>query len=146
MYQQNLVCITGIVDTDLSAKQYHFVDMDTNGDIVAVSTTGGKVLGVLQNNPNGSATQDKLATVAVAGIAMVKAGGVINPGDWVKSDNAGKAVALGIQPSYVSIHAGDAPVTGSYACGIHVGRTAAAENDLVPILLLHAGAVPTIAA
>jgi hypothetical protein len=144
MYQQNLVCITGIVDTDLSAKQYHFVDMDTDGDIVAVSTAGGKVLGVLQNNPNGSATQDKLATVAVAGIAMVKAGDVINPGAWVKSDDAGKAVAL--QASYVATHTGDAPVIGSYACGIHVGRTAAAANDLVPILLLHAGAVPTIAA
>lgn len=144
MYQQNLVCITGIVDTDLSAKQYHFVDMDTDGDIVAVSTAGGKVLGVLQNNPDGSATQDKLATVAVAGITMVKAGGVINPGAWVKSDNAGKAVAL--QASYVGTHTGDAPVIGSYACGIHVGRTAAAANDLVPILLLHAGAVPTLAA
>ena len=71
MYQQNLVCITGIVDTDLSAKQYHFVDMDTNGDIVAVSTAGGKVLGVLQNNPNGSATQDKLLHWLNAGIAMV---------------------------------------------------------------------------
>lgn len=144
MYQQNLVCITGIVDTDLSAKQYHFVDMDTNGDIVAVSTAGGKVLGVLQNNPDGSATQDKLATVAVAGISMVKAGGVINPGVWVKSDHTGKAVELGAQPS--SVGSAPGPVIGSYACGIHVGRTAAAANDLVPILLLHAGAVPTLIA
>lgn len=144
MYQQNLVCITGIVDTDLSAKQYHFVDMDTNGDIVAVSTAGGKVLGVLQNNPDGSATQDKLATVAVAGITMVKAGGVINPGVWVKSDHTGKAVELEVQPS--SVGSAPGPVIGSYACGIHVGRTAAASNDLVPILLLHAGAVPTLIA
>jgi hypothetical protein len=75
---------------------------------------------------------------------MVKAGGVINPGAWVKSDNAGKAVDIGVTPSTVSSAPG--PVAGCYACGIHVGRTAAAENDLVPILLLHAGAVPTIAA
>lgn len=52
--------------TNLSAKQYYCVSMDTNGNAV-LATAAKNIWGILQNTPDGST--DTSATIAVAGLS-----------------------------------------------------------------------------
>jgi hypothetical protein len=49
--ESNLTCITAEAGSDLSAKQYRFVDMASDAAVDAVSAAGGDAIGVLQNDP-----------------------------------------------------------------------------------------------
>lgn len=76
---------------DLSTKQYLFVKQSTAADrtvLLADSTIGEAVVGVLQNDP----TSGQAAEVRTAGRTPVVYGGVVTRGDLLASDSAGKAV------------------------------------------------------
>jgi hypothetical protein len=75
---------------DLSAKQYFFVNIDSNGNVALAGA--GYADGVLQNKP---AAAGRAATVTAEGRTKVVLGGTVNPGDEVTSDSAGKCVAVG---------------------------------------------------
>jgi ATP-dependent RNA helicase RhlE len=61
-----------------------------------------------------------VTTLGIYGVSNVVAGGAINPGAKVMSDNTGKAIA--------------ASSTG-FALGKHIGLVAAASGDIIPVLL-----------
>ena len=86
--QQSLTCISAEAGSDLSAKQYRFVDMASDAAVDAVSAAGGDAIGVLQNAP----LAGEAASVAVMGVAKVVAGGTITAGDRVQSDANGEAL------------------------------------------------------
>lgn len=106
---------------DLSTKQYLFHVMATDGQIDPVGTQGIDANGVLQNKPDAAG---KAATLRVYGVSKVVAGGAINPGAKVMSDNTGKAIA--------------ASSTG-FCLGVHIGTVAAASGDVIPVLLRTGG-------
>lgn len=94
--EQGLITVAIPASTDLSAKQYYLMKIDTNGQL-AVCGEGGNPVGVLQDAP---AAANRPGCVAVGGITRVLAGGSFNPGDRLSSDSNGKAVAVGSSDDY----------------------------------------------
>lgn len=105
---------------DLSTKQYHFVKLDSNGDVVICAAITDLVYGVLQNAP----TQGQTAEVMLAGISKVKADGTIAVGALIGTSSDGQAD---------SIAAGTD--TTVYSIGRYIGTSAAAAGDIIPCLI-----------
>lgn len=81
------------VDSDLSAKQYHFVDLDTTDDEVVNIVADAASFGfVLQEGVNGGTTEDT-STIAVSGLTKVKSGGAISAGDKITASTGGVGIA-----------------------------------------------------
>lgn len=114
---QSLTCITLVAGADLSASQYLFVALSTDGQIDTVVAAGGDAVGVLQDAPDAAG---KAASVAVMGITRVVAGGAINPGALVRSSAAGKAV----------VSAASSTVLGRY-----IGTAACVDGEIISVLL-----------
>ena len=74
---------------DLSAGQFRFVEVASDGQVDLVAAAGGSAVGVLLNDPD---AQGKAATVAYAGRVKVVAAGTIAAGDLVQSDGSGEAL------------------------------------------------------
>lgn len=78
-----------LAGADLSAKQYTFVKVDSDGDVVACGD-GELAYGILQNAPE----QGDVASVMVIGISPIKLGAnQTNAGISISSDTNGEAVA-----------------------------------------------------
>ena len=83
------VKISRVAGADLSAKQYHFVEMAADGTVTACDNAGDLPIGVLQNAPK--AGQE--AEVLVVGGTKIVAGGAVTTASVIGTDAAGKAVA-----------------------------------------------------
>lgn len=81
--------ITLPADTNLSTKQYYFVDVNGDNEVV-LAGAGNSFIGVLGNKP--SAAGDS-AEVMISGVVPVVCGGTVTAGGVVKIDSNGKAVA-----------------------------------------------------
>jgi hypothetical protein len=124
--QESLRSISIIAATGLNDKQYHFVDINSSGQII-LSVLGARVVGVLQDKPgqNSGATPASdnslghAGSVALAssGVLKVVAGGTITAGQEIKSDASGQAVDATTE------------VTNHYVAGIAL--TSAAAGELV---------------
>jgi hypothetical protein len=79
--------------TDLSAKQYLFVKIDTNERLV-LSGSGDSSTGILQDTPLGTSTVPVAAKVRVLGASKLILGGTVSAGDFLKPDSSGKGVAI----------------------------------------------------
>lgn len=74
---------------DLSAKQYHFVKLDSNGDVVICAAATDKPIGVLQNNPASGSE----AAVMILGISKVSADAALSVGALIGTSADGQADA-----------------------------------------------------
>ncbi len=72
---------------DLSAKQYHFVKLNSSGQVVSVAAVTDKPYGILQNAP----TSGLAAEVMLMGISKVVADADLAIGDQVGSSSDGQA-------------------------------------------------------
>lgn len=79
------------VDSDLSAKQFYFVQLASTGYLVTCAS-GQLALGVMQDNYNGSATAIYNSQVRTGGVTKVACGGTFVAGDLLSSDSTGLAV------------------------------------------------------
>lgn len=77
-------------EADLSGAVYTFVKHDS-AELVVAAGAGNVALGVLQNKPNGSSDQ-AISNVRIGGATLIKAGGAITTGAYLKSDGNGAAV------------------------------------------------------
>lgn len=90
--QTNLEERTVTMATDLSAKQYFFVNLDTTVDNkVAIAADGLKIAWPLMDGKDGS-VNSATGSIAVSGQAKITLGGTVGPGIPVMPDTAGKAV------------------------------------------------------
>lgn len=106
--------------TDLSAFQYRFVTVDTDGN-AALAGDGAPVIGVLQNKP----TEGQAASIHGTGISKVKAAGsTVAKGDLVASSSVGYAVALG---------------AGDYAVGRVIEGSSGSTGRVLTVLLQSIG-------
>ena len=82
-----LIALTAAAD--LSAKQYNFVKLDGNGDVVLTdaSSAGEIPIGVLQNAP----TSGQAATVMIVGISKVEAGVAFDEGVKIACSDSGSS-------------------------------------------------------
>jgi hypothetical protein len=112
------ICIPGLkAGADLSAKQYHFVELSADFTVTACNGTTDKALGVLQNDPDASGEE---ATVAAMGTTKIVAGAAIAVGALIAPTAAGKAqTAVATQyPRAIALEA------------------AAADGDVISVFLL----------
>lgn len=115
-FESNLVCITTVAGSDLSAHQYHFMVIGSDEEISEAGNTV-HVDGVLQNKPVSGAA----ATLAISGISRVVLGAEVHAGDLVMSDASGKAVRA--------------------AAGQIAGKAleSGVAGDVIPVLLMPSG-------
>ena len=90
------VKITRVAGADLSAKQYHFVEMDSSGLVTACNGAGDLPIGVLQNAP--LAGQE--AEVLVVGGTKVVAGEAVTTASIIGTSATGTAVAKDTTTNY----------------------------------------------
>lgn len=107
--------ITVEAGQDLSAKQYHFVTIASDGQC---DPTGDGLAGhgVLQNDPSAAG---QAANVAVGGESKVYAGGTCTAGNYVAADTNGRAVNI---------------VSGDFALGI-AKESATTNGQIISIIV-----------
>lgn len=110
--------ISRIAGADLSAAQFCGVKLNASGQVV-LAGAGEAAIGILQNKP----TSGQIATVCVAGVSFMKAGGVVAPG-FVTTNASGRAAT---------------PTTGQYILGSAI-EAAAANGEAISVLVNQAGA------
>jgi hypothetical protein len=111
---QNIPGLTA--SADLSAKQYHFVEVSGVRTVASCNATTDVALGVLQNDPiSGGA-----ATVAVGGTSKVVAGGAITAGARIAPKADGRAQTA---------------VSTQYARGIAL-ETSTTDGQIIECLLV----------
>jgi Tol biopolymer transport system component len=74
---------------DLSAKQYHFVKVDSSGKAAACSGATDVPIGVLQNDP----TAGQTAEIVVTGVTKISSDAALNEGDLIGTSADGQADA-----------------------------------------------------
>ena len=82
---------TFVAGEDLSAAQFHFVTLESDGNVDLADSAGESCVGVLLNSPAAAAA----ATVAMTGKVMVEAGDTVAAGAAVATNAAGEAVTAG---------------------------------------------------
>lgn len=80
-----------VAAADLSTKQFRFVKLDSNGNVVVCAATTDKPVGVLQNNPANVGSTGQEALVMVEGITKMVAGATIAVDDLIGTDANGAA-------------------------------------------------------
>ena len=138
-FNQNYVNISVPAGANLSAKQNHFVKINSSGAAV-LAGAGEAAVGVLVNDP----TSGQTAAVQVSGIAKVKAGASITAGAQVAVNADGEAVAATLGRTNTTDTSATDALIGSNVMGIAL--EGAAENDVIAVLITQAGAAPTTAA
>ena len=117
--QSNLL-VTVPAGADLSAKQFYCADIDNTGSAVVQTSAGGRVVGVIYNNP----TSGQACALAVTGKVKVMAGAAIATiGSSVKVDATGRVIA---------VSAGD--VAGDLAFGVTL-QAASGAGSIIEVLL-----------
>lgn len=133
--------ITLIAAADQSTSQYRAIKVDT-AEKGAVAGAGEFAIGVLQNKP----AAGEAATVRVAGVTKMVAGAAVAAGARVAPDAAGKAkTAVAATVNTSDAGAASDAVTASHVLGIAL-EAAAADGDIISVLITHSGAAPTTAA
>lgn len=132
--------ITRDANVDLSAKQFFIVKAVAGGK-VGLAAAGEQSYGILQDKP----ASGKAGSVRVYGVSKVVAGAAIAEGDPITSDANGKAKSA-VKASTNTSDAGAIadPLVGSHVLGIAL-EAAAADLDVITVLITHSGAVPTTA-
>ncbi len=87
--EQALQSISIEAGADLSAGQYKFVQVATDGQVDLVGSAGADAIGVLQNKPDAAG---RAAKVGFSGISKVTLGGTVAMGAKVQSDASGDAI------------------------------------------------------
>ena len=88
--------ISRVASGNLTARQFSFVRGSGN-DVMNYVTSGGLMLGVLQNHPN----DNQMATIVVAGPTKISMGASLGPNVFVTGDTAGLAIRAAGSGSYV---------------------------------------------
>jgi hypothetical protein len=117
---EGAIDITMPTSTDLSDYQYHFVKLDGDEEVVA-SGAIEKVIGILQNKPDGSTTRTD-AVVRVQGVSKLK----IN-----------EAVAMGQYLTSTAEAKGEVVASADEEVGAMALTSGDAQNDLIRVLVNH---------
>lgn len=137
--EKALQLVTFPAGADLSAKQYHLVEMASDGEVTAANAAADNIVGVLQNKPAAAA---RAANVAINGITKVAAsstaaGGGFARGTALVSNAAGKVVEFdGSSPSHYII--------GRSLTTVSTGTVAGAGNSIISMQITHEGEGSTV--
>ena len=76
---------------DLSAAQFHCVEVDSNGQVTVANAAGESVFGILQNNPN---AQGVAASIMKDGVSKCVAGAAVVAGNLVQTNASGRVIPV----------------------------------------------------
>lgn len=93
---------TFVAGEDLSAAQYLFVTLETDGEVDLADAIGEDCYGVLMNDPD----VGEAATVAIRGVVMMEAAGDVAVGDKICTNAAGEALDVNDSNSATTRHMG----------------------------------------
>ena len=107
MSNKETVNVTAGENLSAQTNQMQFVYLDSGDSYKAkkVSSLSQQPYGVLEDNPMGNGQQ---ARVAIAGRVNIRAGGTIEPGGFISSNDSGKAVAATSPTRIVGQYVGNA--------------------------------------
>lgn len=98
--QYPLLTRTVAIDSDLSAKQYHFVDFDaTDDDVVNLTADAATQPFVLTSATDGSVSPT-LGVVCLVGTALLKLAGTVAAGAYLTATTGGEAIATTTDGDY----------------------------------------------
>lgn len=125
---------------DLSAKQFRAVKVNSSAQAV-VAGAGEFAIGILQNKPGSG----QAASIVFGGVSKAILGGNVTAGATVTADSTGALVdATEARTNTTDADASADPLIGSNILGVALAGGVA--GDIVPVLILVAGATPTTAA
>lgn len=87
-YEEALRCISMEAGSDLSARQYRFMTINSSKRL-AVPSAGAAAQGVLQDKPDAAG---RVGSLGIEGITKVEAGEAITAGDDISAGSNGLAV------------------------------------------------------
>lgn len=90
-YEQALKSISVPASADLSASQYCFMTIGTDGQL-AVCGVDAAIAGVLQDKP---AAAGRAGALGISGGSKLLCGGSVTMGDRLTSDSSGRAITIG---------------------------------------------------
>lgn len=114
-YDEKLRSISVEASGDLSASQFRFMVVDSNGQLAAAGA-GAATDGVLQDDPDAAG---KAGELGVEGVSKCEAGAAVAAGDLVASDASGKCVTAS---------------TGNVVAG-RAMSAASADGEIISVLL-----------
>lgn len=91
--QQGLECLSMPASADLSASQFCFVNLDSNGRIQLPQTAGDDCVGVLQDKPDALDRAGQVALLEASLRVKVIAAATLTPGTKVQANTDGHAIA-----------------------------------------------------
>ena len=130
-----------LANADLSAKQFHFVDLANNSGVaaaVACTAAGQRIVGIVQNAPASGAVA-VIRPVGCGRTSKCIAGGAITAGDTLGTKNDGRA------KTGVASSVSGAATVGSNGGGVALSTTSS-NGDVFTVLLTSFGLPPTTAA
>jgi len=87
------VAISLVAAADLSANQFRFVNVDANGQTIAITGIGERMVGLQEDKPGeATAAAGEVSEVSISGVVKVIAGATVTAGQEVKSDASGRAI------------------------------------------------------
>lgn len=100
---------------DLSAKQYHFVKLNSSGQVVAIAAATDKPYGILQNAPSAAG---QAAEVMLCGISKVSADADLSIGNQIGAAADGQAAAYVPGTDTTSYIVGEVLTANTAAAGL----------------------------
>ena len=126
---------------DLSAKQFHLLELASDGEVTASNASTDKIIGVLQNKPAAAA---RAANVAIGGITKVAmtstaAGSAITRGDQLVSSTGGAGKAAKFNGTSLNHY-----IIGQALTTTTTGTAAGVGNQIGSMLLTYEGFGSTV--
>jgi hypothetical protein len=116
-FTQYLETVSLPASGDLSAAQFKLGQINSSGQVAAISGSGVRVDGVIANKPTAAGQPTELQ---VGGLVKCLAGAAINPGVEVMSNASALAITA---------------TATNYVFGVYVGSAACASGDMIPVLV-----------
>lgn len=92
-FENDVMDMTFLTVTDLSAAQYKFVKLSADNTVVVCNGASDVPIGVLQTKPVGTAASPAASRVRIMGVSRVVAGGSVTYGNKLGTDGNGAGVA-----------------------------------------------------
>lgn len=107
--------ITLEASADLSAKQFYFVKLDSNGQVAVCAAVTDIPVGILQDKP---AAANRACTVMVDGISKVSSDAALTPGNQIGCSADGQAAAYAAGTDTTKYIVGQVLVGSGAAAGL----------------------------
>jgi len=116
------IAISFVAAADLSTNQFRFVNTDSNGQTIAITAIGERIVGLQEDKPGeATAAAGEVSEVTISGVVKVIAGATVTAGMEVKCDVEGRAVDA------------TARVATHFVCG--TALTGGAVGELIEVLI-----------